>query len=128
MTVGLPRSGKSTWSQTQNFPIVSLDCIRLAFHGNKRNSIAEPFIIPIAKVMVQALFNAGHNTVILDSNAVTKAKRKEWESKSWIRKYVEFYTEKEICIERAKQNNQEDLIPVIERLDSERDPITNDEM
>lgn len=127
MTVGLPRSGKSTWAKDQNLPIVSPDAIRLALHGERWNALAEPFVWAIAKVMVRALFIAGHDTIILDSTALTKARRKEWESKSWIRKYIEFNTPKDVCIERARETNQEDLIPVIEKMDTDREPITDDE-
>lgn len=124
MTVGLPRSGKSTWAQTQGLPVVSLDCIRLALHGERRNQVMEPFIIPTAKVMIMALFHAGHDTVILDSTNLTKSRRKEWKSELWLCKYIEFLTSKEECIERAIKNGQQDLIEVIERLSNEREPIT----
>jgi predicted kinase len=125
MTVGLPRSGKSTWTKTQGLPIVSLDSIRLALHGDKRNQVMEPFIILTAKVMIRALFYAGHDTVILDSTCLTKSRRKEWKSELWLCKYIEFFTPKEECIERAVKNGQQDLIEVIERLSNEREPITD---
>jgi len=126
MTVGLPRSGKSTWSKTQGLPMVCPDSIRLALHGERWNSLAEPFVWAIAKVMVRALFISGHDKVILDSTSITKSRRKEWESKDWKLKYVEFNTPKHVCIERAKQSNCEDLIPVIEKMNFEKDELTND--
>jgi len=36
LTVGLPRSGKSTWAAKKGFPIVSPDAIRLAMHGMRK--------------------------------------------------------------------------------------------
>lgn len=128
ITVGLPRSGKSTWAKEQNIPIVSPDSIRLALHGERWNALAEPFVWAIAKVMVRALFISGHDTVILDSTAITKFRRNDWKSNEWVRLFKEFDTSKEICIERAKATNQEDLIPVISRMNKDRDPITDDEL
>ncbi len=40
-TVGLPRSGKSTWCKTQSYPIVNKDSIRLALHGQRYLQDAE---------------------------------------------------------------------------------------
>lgn len=33
LTIGLPRSGKSTWAKQQGCPVVNPDSIRLALHG-----------------------------------------------------------------------------------------------
>src|SRR5882672_916000 len=55
-TVGLPRSGKSTWARSQSFPIVCPDAIRIAIHGQRFISEAEPFVWATAKAMVRALF------------------------------------------------------------------------
>src|SRR5207302_1271835 len=82
-TVGLPRSGKSTWSQAQSYPIVSCDAIRLALHGQRFLAAAEPWVWTIAKTTVRALFFAGHKTVVLDSTNTTRKRRDEWQSKDW---------------------------------------------
>lgn len=76
MTVGLPRSGKSTWARKQfGVPIVNPDSIRLAMHGHQFIKSAEPFVWATASTMVEALFLAGHPTVILDATNVTRATR-----------------------------------------------------
>ncbi|KKK82651.1 hypothetical protein LCGC14_2801230, partial [marine sediment metagenome] len=44
LTVGLPRSGKSTWARKQGHPIVNPDSIRLALYGEPFIEEAEPMI------------------------------------------------------------------------------------
>jgi predicted kinase len=101
MTVGLPRSGKSTWAKKQNLPIVNPDSTRLALHGQRFTGAAEPMVWAIAHYMVESLFLAGHAIVILDATNTTKARRDEWKSKKWIRTYCISNTPIEVCIERA---------------------------
>lgn len=114
LTVGLPRSGKSTWARTKGFPIVSPDAIRLSLHGSAFVSDAEPMVWALARYMVKALFLAGHNTVVLDACSTTKERRDEWQSKLWQRRYKVFRTSKEECIKRAQEVPA--LVPVIERM------------
>ncbi len=123
LTIGLPRSGKSTWAREQGHPIVSPDAIRLGLHGDAWNPLSEGFVWAIAKVMVRALFIAGHDTVILDSTNNTVHRRTEWKSKSWKRGYEIFFTPKDICLERAVATDQEHLVPVIEKMASEHESL-----
>ena len=116
LTVGLPRSGKSTWARMTDYPIVNPDSIRLSLHGQAFFGPAEPMVWAIAHVMVEALFKAGHRTVVLDAANVTKRRRAEWRSKEWNCDYVCFKTDKETCIERARASEHLDLIPIIERM------------
>lgn len=123
MTVGLPRSGKSTWAKEQNCPIVNPDSIRLAIYGQRFCAKAEPFVWATAFIMTEALFKAGHSIVILDATNTNEDRRKEWERRFPEEKYriilKKFNTSKETCIQRAIDTNQEDLIPVIERMAEE---------
>jgi predicted kinase len=116
MTVGLPRSGKSTWAKKQPFPIVNPDSIRLCLHGWKYFVPAEPLVWYITKLMVNSLFLAGHDTVILDSTNYSKERRLEWKSPDYIRVYQVFNTSKEECIERAEKENYLEIIPIIEKM------------
>lgn len=111
MTVGLPRSGKSTWASKQNVPIVNPDSIRLALHGHRFLPEAEQMVWTMAKYMVKALFLAGHDTVILDSTNTTKLRRDDWKSKEWVREFIEITTSKEECLERAIDDK--DIQPII---------------
>jgi len=132
LCVGLPRSGKSTWSKEQGHPIVCPDAIRLALHGQPFIGLAEPFVWAIAKVMARALFLAGHSTVILDSTNTTKKRRDEWKSDNWIRKYEIFTLGKEPCKQRVLQSGATEehklgLIEAIERMTDQYEPITPEE-
>lgn len=116
LTVGLPRSGKTTWVEAQGYPIVNPDSIRLALHGERFISLAEPFVWAIAKVMVRSLFLAGHHTVILDACNATEKRRDEWLSDDWKVWFHPVDTPVSVCIERAKSKGDEEIIPIIERM------------
>jgi len=115
--VGLPYSGKSTYASKSGFPIVSPDAIRLALHGQRFIDKAEPMVWAIAGYMVEALFLAGHDNVILDATNTTKKRRDVWScNREWETQFVHINTSKEECIIRAKKNGDEEIIPVIERM------------
>lgn len=136
-TVGLPRSGKSTWSKMKSklngWPIVNPDSVRLAIHGERYLASAEPFVWATTKAMVQSLFLAGHDTVILDATNIRKNIRDNWVSiggegkTSNLFPYaVRFYhvpTSKETCIARALGMNDSYIIPVIEKMAAEYEPL-----
>lgn len=127
MTVGLPRSGKTTWAKDTCCPIVSPDAIRLALHGHPYISSAEPIVWAIAKLMVGALFEAGHTRVILDACNNTAKRRAEWLSRRWIRRFKVMTTAPDECARRAIADAREDLLPVIERMAEQHEPPTDEE-
>lgn len=132
LTVGLPQSGKSTWAQTESHPIVNPDSIRLALHGKPFIGLAEPFVWAIAKVMVRALFLAGHDAVILDATNTTRKRRDEWKSSSWCRSFKVFDTPVEVCRDRAAsscndQDHLEGLLGAIDRMNDQFEPINERE-
>jgi predicted kinase len=117
-TVGLPRSGKTTWAKAASvlhaWPIVNPDSIRLALHGQRYQQEAEGFVWAIAKVMVRALFLAGHKGVILDATNTSDDRRKAWVSRSWFTTFVPIRTPAEECVRRAVEDAE--IIPVIGRM------------
>lgn len=118
-TVGLPRSGKSTWCQEkikEGIPVVNPDSIRLALHGKAYDPDYEKEVWHIVKIMIKSLFLAGHNTVILDATAVHIKSRNQWLSPDWECKYKCFDTPVEECVRRAEVNGQDYLISVIYRM------------
>lgn len=121
LTIGLPRSGKSSWAQQQGIPMVNPDSIRLALHGERFIEDIEPMVWCLAKYFVKSLFIAGHDTVILDATNLTKERRDFWESKDWICHAKCFNTPKLTCITRAINDHREDLIPIIEKMDQEKE-------
>jgi predicted kinase len=133
MTVGLPQSGKSTWARQQGHPVVNPDSIRLALHGMPFVGLAEPFVWAIAKVMVRALFLAGHDAVILDATNVTRKRRDEWKSKDWARSFVEFIESVDVCKQRAAQTCHTEehlggLLVAIERMYEQYEPVEESEL
>ena len=125
--VGLPRSGKSTVSRDIGCPIVCPDAIRLALHGLPSLSTMEPYVWAIARTMVEALFYAGHDKVILDATNITRFVRNQWKSDKWVRYFVEVPTLPEVCKERARLTNQEYLLDVIDSMHKKFEPLTYEE-
>lgn len=125
MTIGLPRSGKSTWAKQQNIPIVNPDSIRLALHGQRFLPEAEQMVWAMAKYMVKSLFLAGHNTVILDATNITKSRRDEWKSKHWVRSFIEIDASAEECLERAIDDI--DIQPIIKKMSADYESPSVDE-
>jgi len=129
LTVGLPRSGKSSWAskKVKDFVVVNPDAIRLAIYGQPFIKEAEPLVWMFAKYMVESLFLGGHDKIILDSTATNRRARDFWKSDKWVRRYKLFKTSKEVCIERAKKDEKEYLIPVIERMAAQYEPVEDEE-
>ena len=129
LTVGLPRSGKTTWAKAQSHPVVNPDSIRLALHGKPFIPEAEGFVWAISYLMARALFLAGHNCVIVDATNNTEKRRVEWKRrfKDCNIEYKPFTTPKDVCIQRAKDSGREDLISVIERMADQMEPINQKE-
>lgn len=125
-TVGLPRSGKSTWAKKQNCPIVNPDSVRLALHGQKYRKESEPMVWAITKLMVRALFLAGHDNVVLDATCVTKDQRDQWICDEWNVFFHHITTSKEECIARAKSESDDEIIPIIEHMSDVFEPLEED--
>ena len=113
--VGFPRSGKSTIAKKlwkyYGAPIVAPDALRIALYGDPWHKEGEPMIWATAYYMVQALFGAGHGVVILDSCAVTRGERAQWNLPGIRTAFYHVDTEKEVCIVRASSTLQPYLAP-----------------
>ena len=107
--------------------MVNPDSIRLALHGQRFIALAEPFVWAVAKVMVRALFLAGHNTVILDACNTTRKRRDEWKSEDWLTRFIQISTSKGTCIERAMTIGDIEILPFIERMDAQYEALEDDE-
>jgi predicted kinase len=123
LTVGLPRSGKTTWARDNGAPIVNPDSIRLALHGARFIAMAEPFVWAIAHVMVRALFLAGHSVVILDATNTTKKRRDEWKSDEWRTVFKVIPTTQDECLLRANRNMDDEIIPIINKMAAQFEPL-----
>lgn len=120
-TVGLPRSGKSTWARKQGHPVVNPDSIRLALYGQAFIPDAEKMVWTIAHYMVSSLFIAGHDTVILDATNTVPQVRQQWMGKDWDCRWVVFWADKVTCLARAEASGQPYLIPVIDDMANQWD-------
>ncbi len=135
VTVGLPRSGKSTWAREVtkqiHSPIVNPDAVRMAITGQRFVKDAEPIVWTTVQYMVRALFEAGHNTVILDATNTTKARRKFWldECRNGFYgddakvSFIVFDTTVDVCKQRAIDGGQKDLVPIIDSMDVGFEPL-----
>ena len=125
VTVGLPRSGKSSWAQSMGgVPIVCPDAIRLALHGERFIARAEPFVWAIAQVMVMALFRAGHQEVIVDATNTTRARRAMWvKPTEWETRWKLFHDPAIVCRNRALQVFDTELAEVIDRMAKGYEPV-----
>lgn len=111
----------------QIWPIICPDAIRLAMHGKRFINLAEPFVWAITKIMVRALFLAGHKIVILDACNTTRKRRNEWCSKEWDVFFKVVDTSVEICKMRATQEKDDEILPVIERMADQYESLEDDE-
>lgn len=118
-TVGLPRSGKSTWARNSGYPVVNPDAIRWALYGRDWYYPAEAWVWAIAGTMVEALFGAGHKVVVLDATNVSADRRQHWIDKYGAENIVWkiFRTPASVCRDRATKLNQPDLLPVIDKME-----------
>lgn len=130
--MGLPRSGKSTivakLSKHLGAPIVRRDAIRLALHGQRFASDAEPMVKAMSLYMIKSLFLSGHDTVICDETNYSRAARDYIKSTSWLTWFYPVLTKPETCIERAILTEQPDLIPIIEEMFARYEPLDKDEL
>jgi len=127
--MGLPRSGKSTWAREEskrlNAPIINPDSIRLALYGQAYIWSMEPYVWAITTTMVQSLFSAGHETVIIDSTNINRKSRDKWQDFGPAFHYIS--TPTDICLKRAKDGGRDDLLEVIERMAEQFEPLMEEE-
>lgn len=120
LTVGLPRSGKSSWARETGFPIVGGDALRQAMTGGAWFPPVEPMIWGVARMMARALFFSGSQNVVVDATHLTPQHRAYWRPTSdcpWRVELALFDTPVDVCIERARKTNKEYLIEPIRLLD-----------
>lgn len=130
--MGLPRSGKSTvarkLSEALRAPIVNRDSIRLALHGQRYQELAEPMVRAVAVVMVRALFGAGHAAVVVDETSLRRGSRDLWRDPGWSTEVLEVPTPVEVCLGRARRDNDAEIQPVIERMYDSWEPLEDGEL
>ena len=130
-TVGLPRSGKSTicreLSKELSAPIVNKDSVRIGLHGHVYIPESEPMVRAITKIMIAALFGAGHEIVIADETHYSRAARDFVADGPWETKFLVVDTPAETCIQRATDTQQPWLLKVIPDMVRRYEPLGEDE-
>jgi len=127
-TMGLPRSGKSTWTRKQGFPIVEPDAVRLELYNQKYWGPGERMVWAVVDLMVRALFRAGNETVILDATNIQRSSRDKWQSDNWKTVFHYVDTDTDTCQARAAESGFPELAEVIERMDLDFEPLGEDEL
>lgn len=116
LIIGLPRSGKTTWALQQGHPIVCRDAIRLALYGKVYFQEAEDMITTLETYMVKSLFEAGHDTVIVDATHLKKKYIDRWSYGNWDVQTHIIDTPFEVCLERAMKDKNHKLVSIIEAM------------
>jgi hypothetical protein len=108
-------------------PVVNVDSVRLALHGQRFAALAEPMVFAVRLIMVRALFGAGHPMVIYDETNYSRYARDRMRSDDWDTFFIEVATPPDICKNRAIATGQPDLLPVIDSMWARREPLEDDE-
>ncbi len=128
LMVGLPYSGKTTAALKLGIPIVCPDAIRVAVHGERFLAPAEHLVWTIAIYMVKALFEAGHTHVVFDATNNSVKRRGFWAAAGdWTIQHRIIDTSEKLCIQRAQQAEDLEIIPTIARMASGHEPVTPEE-
>ena len=130
--VGLPYSGKTTWANAVGCPIVCPDAVRQAY-GVRFEKRLEHQVWATAFTMVSALFNAGHNFVILDACNTSVRRRSKWLRQDngsfhdWRVVFKVIGTDYDTCINRAILAGDDKILRVITRMAQNFEPLNEDE-
>ena len=123
---GLPRSGKTTFAKSLIYPIVSPDDIRLSVFGERFNAANEPAVWRVLFATADALAHGEpHATrIVVDATSNTLKRILPWiewcERNRWALLIKDMETPADECIRRAEAMGDSVIIPVIERMASER--------
>ncbi len=121
-TIGMPRCGKSTYCDEwvkngENRVIVCSDNIRKALSGQRYQPLAETMVFAIKHIMIRAHLERGASVIVdgTHSTEISIQRLLEIDNNAVA---VIFDTPAEECIKRAINTKQEDLIPVIKRIEN----------
>lgn len=124
--IGLPRSGKSTWTEEhkKNKVIVSADRFRSRMYGQRFYLAGEGLMWAVRDIFLRELLSQGVDIVVDETSIDFKTRAKIIEAahaEGYEVTAVWFSTSISTCVERAKATGQEDLIPIIEKMGLKRD-------
>ncbi len=122
---GLPYSGKTTYCKSLGIPIVNPNVVRKIVHNKQfKNGNDDGLVDVFTKYMIASLFDAGHESVVLDASNLTRQRRDTFIDKRWTRQFVCINTAKEVCIQRALDDlNNIKVAGIIEELAKTTEPV-----
>jgi predicted kinase len=128
MLIGLPRSGKTTFrnqlikQKTIDLTVVSADELRMLMFNKRFDVDNEPLVWYHRKIFLRSLMVHGKN-VLIDETNTTIARRKGLFDLCEQYKYdcigVHIATNRDICVSRALEDNDNDIIPIIDRMNNQ---------
>lgn len=135
MACGLPRSGKTSFrnkllNEKANIFTISADELRYLVHGERFNSKAEDVVWFIRSKIFEYILQQKKNVFVDETNTSAKRRKPIIElAKRFNYKIICVYFDisKEICIERAKFVNDEDIIPIINKMHAQFEPPEKEE-
>ena len=118
LTVGLPRSGKTTWAREEakkGIPVLETDAIWASMGYDRYREITleeAKFVERVLRTSVEALFLSGNDTVILCHTHLSRLERERWISSKglWTRSFRFFSTSYKECQKRALELGEEWLL------------------
>lgn len=122
MTIGLPRSGKTTWVKRNLNPedvVVSGDEIRKIVYGQRFWEDGETLMLAISSLFMRMLMEQGKTIIVDECNVTRKCREPVLEMAKRYGYYAIgaiFPTPKEECLRRADITNDDIIKPVIERM------------
>lgn len=119
-SIGIPRSGKSTYLKNlsksiENCIILSGDSFRYAITGERFNLNSELHVRASLVAAARALLLDGYN-VILDETNTSEYNQKQLLDLHESPEIILIHSPIYVCVERAIECNQRDLIPSIHRM------------
>lgn len=115
--IGLPRSGKTTYIENclPCYPRIESDVIRRELYNERYIHEREAEVLDLMCLMARSLFSSGHDNVIIDDSHQTAKDVYRWNIEGVQTIFHVIPTDKEACLTRAKERNQTELLPVIEK-------------
>jgi predicted kinase len=128
ITVGFPKSGKSTYLDRcfSLYTVICPDDLRYAVYGQEFWKQGESWVWAVAEASARAALRRNKHVFVDATNTTLRARR------SWVKLAKEFDIELEafvfdvpmqVCVDRAKAEGADHMVPVIVRMATQHEPI-----
>lgn len=129
-TIGLPRSGKSSyanaWSkESPNRVVIGGDDFRIGLHGHEYLRTSEGLVFGVMDAAIRALLHRGFD-VLVDETCTTEATLLRYLLIDLNATPIILDTPANICIQRAREGGKEHLVPCIVQMDKQKQELLRD--